>query len=83
MYELDDSAYTELKSKVGAVIELIKANRLTIFRLFADVDSQIKSLSDAASRHDGEQDAQLLQRRDEEISNLVNRIQENQANVEE
>lgn len=38
VYELDDSAYTELKVKVGAAIELIKASRLTLFKMLADVN---------------------------------------------
>jgi hypothetical protein len=78
VYELDDSAYTELKAKVGAAIELIKANRLTIFKLFSDVDNHIKSLSDASDKYQLDYDTILLKRRDEEITLLVHRLQSNQ-----
>ena len=41
VYELDDSAYVDLQSKVGAAIELIKASKLTLFKMLADVNEQI------------------------------------------
>lgn len=78
MYELDDSAYTELKSKVAAAIELIKANRLTIFKLFTDVDSHIKDLSGQLEQTNSGYERELLERRDKEITGLVDRIRRNQ-----
>ena len=41
VYELDDSAYTELQAKVGAAIELLKANRLNIFKAFNHINDLI------------------------------------------
>lgn len=41
VYELDDSPYTELQAKVGAAIELLKANRLNIFKAFNHINGLI------------------------------------------
>ena len=44
VYELDDSQYAELVSKVDAAIQLLKANRLSLFKAFNGVDDQIVGL---------------------------------------
>lgn len=46
VYELDDSAYKELAAKVDASIQLLKSNKITIFKLFNDIDNRIKDLSE-------------------------------------
>ena len=83
VYELDDSEYQELQAKVGAAIELIKANRLTIFKILSDVDNHLKSLSDAGLSEFGEYDSELYRMRDQEIQNLVKKIQGNWETFEE
>ena len=44
VYELDDSQYAELVSKVDAAIQLLKANRLSLFKAFNGVNDQIGGL---------------------------------------
>ena len=46
VYELDDSAYKDLVSKVDASVKLLKANKLNIFKLFAEAQEKIKDFSD-------------------------------------
>lgn len=46
VYELDDSAYKDLVSKVDASVKLLKANKLNIFKLFTEAQEKIKDFSD-------------------------------------
>ena len=36
VYELDDSQYRELISRVDAAVQLLKANRINLFKLFSE-----------------------------------------------
>lgn len=83
VYELDDSEYRELQAKVGAAIELVKANKLTIFKILSDVDNHIKSLSDTGISEFGEYDSELYRLRDQEIQSLVKKIQGNWETFDE
>jgi len=64
VYELDDSAYTDLQAKVGAAVELVKANKLNIFKQFAQVGEHVQSLSNDQLNQLENQDSELLKRRD-------------------
>lgn len=83
VYELDDSAYQELQVKVGSAIELLKANRLNIFKALASVDADISGLSDDLSGSFDSDQQRLYRLRDEQITSLVSKLQGNQKTLEE
>lgn len=48
MTEIDDSATQELAAKIDAAIKLIQANRITVFKILADIDNHISSLQQSS-----------------------------------
>ena len=72
--ELDSSEYDDLIQKVYQSIELLKSNRLTIFKLFSDVDNQIKEIGDASGTSI-QVNREVLAKRDEKLKEWINRLQ--------
>lgn len=82
VYELDTTEYDELVQRIYSAIELIKANKLTIFKILSDVQSEAKKFEDNVD--DSIQiNRQLLSKRDEDIKKLVEKIQGNQETVDQ
>lgn len=65
VYELDDSAYKDLVSKVDASVKLLKANKLNIFKLFAEAQEKIKDFSDEKKTGVEKDEKNLMRLRDE------------------
>lgn len=79
--ELDTSSYDDLIQKIYQSIELLKSNRLTIFKLFSDVDNQIQHIGE----EQGSQiqvSRELLAKRDEKLKEWIDRLQYNQDIVD-
>ena len=53
VYETDDKSYNELVTKVDAAIQLLKANKLNIFKLLNEISSAL----DEQEKSSGESDA--------------------------
>lgn len=75
METIDPEAYDELKGKIGSAIDLIKANKVNIFKLFSDVDGQISDLNQLGLGDE--------ERRGKEIDDLVSRIKDNNQKMDE
>ena len=58
-------------------MELVKSSKLSIFKLFTDVDNHIKSLSDTELDESASRDEELYRQRDQQITSLVNKITSN------
>lgn len=82
VHELQKSERDELASKIDASIQLIKANKLNIFKLFNDIDGKITDLSQVQQEDEDKQGKEILERRDKEITELVDRIQTNQEKID-
>jgi hypothetical protein len=41
VYDIDSKSYDELVSKVDAAIQLIKANKLNIFKILNEISSEL------------------------------------------
>ena len=67
--------------KVYQAIELLKANRITIFKLFSDVDNQIKEIGDASGSQI-QVSRELLAQRDEKLKEWIDKLQENQLTID-
>ena len=50
VYDLDDYQYQELQAKVGESIEILKADKLNIFKIFADVDKTFGQIDGSRGR---------------------------------
>lgn len=49
VFELDSSEYEDLVQKIYQAVELLKASKLSIFKLFSDVDNRIRELGETSS----------------------------------
>ena len=81
MTEIDDSATQELAAKIDAAIKLIQANRITVFKILADIDNHISSLQQSSESSNA--DDELRGQRDQQINGLIDKIQTNQETLDE